>query len=401
MDGLKPLFGGFLKIPLPLELSGNFCSHKCTYCFANLNSPTRTLDTKSVLNLLANFEKRKSLEALLLQLGCPVMISNHVDPFAASNYRQLVPIMKMMSELNIEYSVQTKGGKGWEEILEVLKPSVWYISISHDQEATRKQIEPAAPPLEHRYELIEAVVSKGHTVIVGFNPCVEEWVLDPQLFLEKLKSLGVYAVWMEPIHINSKQKAAMPIRDREALGDKLLKECLSRKGADLSFFLKCREIAQDIGLEVMSVGQGITSNAFKPYYDLYEAAFPTTQELVNHCYLENIEFLTYRNYVDFFTPLLPEFAHPASYHYIDSQVRMCPEKALGFKAPKNPSYDLVLKSVLRNDIHHCHPVNNHAFAYAVDNDEKRWLDDDGCPILCFNEGGWTHEMIIYDKHPFS
>ena len=132
MDGLKPLYGGFLKIPLPIELSGNFCSHKCSYCFANLNSPTRTLDTKSVLNLLANFEKRKSLEALLLQLGCPVMISNHVDPFATSNYRQLVPIMKMMSELDIDYSVQTKGGKGWEEILEMLKPSVWYISISHE-----------------------------------------------------------------------------------------------------------------------------------------------------------------------------------------------------------------------------------------------------------------------------
>ena len=183
MDGLKPLFGGFLKIPLPLELSGNFCSHKCSYCFANLNSPTRTLDTKSVLNLLANFEKRKSLEASLLQLGCPVMISNHVDPFATSNYRQLVPIMKMMSELDIDYSVQTKGGKGWEEILEMLKPSVWYISISHDQETTRKQIEPAAPSIEHRYELIEAVASKGHTVIVGFNPCVEEWCLDPQTFL--------------------------------------------------------------------------------------------------------------------------------------------------------------------------------------------------------------------------
>jgi hypothetical protein len=60
MDGLKPLYGGLLKIPAPLELSGNWCSTNCPYCFANLNAPTRTLDVKGVSKLLADLDYQES-----------------------------------------------------------------------------------------------------------------------------------------------------------------------------------------------------------------------------------------------------------------------------------------------------------------------------------------------------
>ena len=79
MDGLKPLYGGLLKIPAPLELSGNWCAHACAYCFANLNAPTRTLDVKGVSRLLADYQNRNTIEGYLLRDGYPVIISNHPD----------------------------------------------------------------------------------------------------------------------------------------------------------------------------------------------------------------------------------------------------------------------------------------------------------------------------------
>ena len=402
MDGLKPLFGGLLKHPIPLELSGNFCSHKCSYCYANLNAPTRTMDVKSVQNLLAKYQDRNSLEAMLLRDGYPVMTSNHIDPFSASNYRQMIPFMETMTELGIGYSPQTKGGKGWEKVLEFMPKGVWYITISHDTEETRQLIEPAAPSLEHRYELIAELVKLGHTVLVGTNPCESEWLKDPIAYFENLKEIGVYGVWLEQLHLNVKQRAAMPDRDAARLGN-LAKDCLKKKKNPdrLNFLLECRAIAQSVGLEINSVGQGNYSLFFEPYKELYNAAFPTTQDMINHCAFEQKEFITYREWVELLAPNFPNFVTASNYHYVDSNARMSPELTLGFKAPKNPSFETILKCILRAEKLPNHPCHSLAFSFAVDKDEKRWLDDDGCPVLCFNDGGWTHEMIIYDKHPLN
>lgn len=40
---LDVYYGEFLINPIPLELSLNYCSHKCAYCFANVNQPGRLL----------------------------------------------------------------------------------------------------------------------------------------------------------------------------------------------------------------------------------------------------------------------------------------------------------------------------------------------------------------------
>ena len=69
MDGLKPLYGGLLKIPAPLELSGNWCAHSCPYCFANLNAPTRTLDVKGVSKLLADYQNRNTFDKVNQAIG--------------------------------------------------------------------------------------------------------------------------------------------------------------------------------------------------------------------------------------------------------------------------------------------------------------------------------------------
>ncbi len=318
MDGLKPLYGGLLKIPAPLELSGNWCSHSCAYCFANLNSPTRTLDVKGVSRLLADYQNRNTIEGYLLRDGYPVIVSNHIDPFSASNHRQMVPFMETMTELGIPYSVQTKGGKGWEKVLEFMPIGVWYVSISFSDDETRKAIEPSAPPLEHRYELLEALISKGHTVIVGCNPCEPDWLLDPIPFFDNLKEIGVFGTWMENLHINTKQKQVMPERDRKRLGEDLISDCLKKKHSDpyrKEFVEMCREYSRSIGLENYSIANGRYSNFFDAY-KMYPKLFPVVQQFINRCATLNREFFTQREWVEFFTPLLPTFITSQNYHYI-------------------------------------------------------------------------------------
>ena len=401
MDGLKPLYGALLKVPIPLDLSGNWCSHACPYCYANLNSPTRMMDVKSVQKLLANYESRITIESLLLKQGYPVMISNHIDPFSTSNYRQMVPIMEQMTTMGIPYSVQTKGGKGWEKVLEFMPKGVWYVSISFTDDETRKAIEPAAPPLAHRYEMIKEVIAHGHTVIIGANPCEPDWLKNPLPFFDNLKEIGVFGTWMESLHLNSKQGLVLSGRDRLQLTEELISRSMKRKSDPIraEFVSLCREYANLIGLKNHGMGAGRRSSFFDAYH-MYPKIFPTVQNFINHCWDNDKIFFTYREWIDFFKPLLPDFVTSQNYHYIDSNVRMCPEKALGFKVPKNPTFESILKCSLRSDKVPFNPVNKAAFSYAVDSDGKHYLDDDNCPILCYSPSGWTHSMIEYEKHPF-
>jgi DNA repair photolyase len=60
---IEPYWGEFLISPIPLELSLNYCSHKCAYCFANLNDPKRTSDVKAIMRFLSDYLERETPQA--------------------------------------------------------------------------------------------------------------------------------------------------------------------------------------------------------------------------------------------------------------------------------------------------------------------------------------------------
>ena len=122
-------YGELLISPLPIELSGNFCSHMCGYCFANLNQPNRKYDVLKTMRFLKEFKTRRSLTAKLLKNGYPVLYSNKIDPFSASNFMHSLPLIELMVQMNIKISIQTRGGHGIDEVLKILPKSVFYISI--------------------------------------------------------------------------------------------------------------------------------------------------------------------------------------------------------------------------------------------------------------------------------
>ena len=66
---LDTYWGEFLTSPAPMELSLNYCSHGCEYCFANINTPDRKADVKAILRLLRDYPTRAPVVASLLRSG--------------------------------------------------------------------------------------------------------------------------------------------------------------------------------------------------------------------------------------------------------------------------------------------------------------------------------------------
>lgn len=147
---IQPFYGEFLVQPFPLDLALNYCSHKCAYCFANLNKPGRKADLHGIVRQIDRMHDHENLTARLLREGYPVVMSNKVDPFAASNYKLTLPLLKLFKAKGIPVAFQTKGGKGIEDALKLVAPSYWYVSIAFQDDAIRRKIEPGAPSIDER-----------------------------------------------------------------------------------------------------------------------------------------------------------------------------------------------------------------------------------------------------------
>jgi len=316
-DKLKVFFGEFLVLPVPLELGGNWCSHGCNYCFANADKPHRQIDVNAVTSLLNNYHKRNGLDAKLLRLQYPVNVSNHVDPFSESNHPVLLPIMRLLTELDIPIYFQTRGGneRAITETLDFIKPSVFYVSMTHQNDETRKWHEPNAPSMDFRFSLISELVTRGHRVLVGLNPLVPEWIPEPEEMTARLKSLGVEGVWVECLHLNRYQRDGMKEWQRKRLGPELIKRSmkLHPHEATWNHFLRARQAVIDSGMDVYTAGQPNESYFFDPYHETYPKTFPVVQDFVNFCYQEQIKVITWDIWSAFFYSGLPRVGETAQH----------------------------------------------------------------------------------------
>lgn len=318
-DGLRVFFGEFGILPVPLELSGNWCSHSCSYCFANAAVPQRQLDLRSVMSLLSNMDKRTGLDARLLRMRYPVNISNHVDPFSESNHKHMVPIMELMTGLDIPIYFQTRGGNegAIAKTLDFIKPSVFYVSITHDNETTRELIEPNAPTIAHRLEFLRELKRRGHRLLVGLNPLVPEWWEDIDKMLLTLKEIGVEGFWIETFHLNYRQRSGLKSWQKKRLGEPLIKKAMKifSDPEHEEFWAETRNKAIAMGFEVMTAGQPGVNGFYDPFHETYSATFPTMQGFVNYCAENEARLITWDDWRDYFLPRLPKVG--ASNQHID------------------------------------------------------------------------------------
>lgn len=286
---IYPYVGDFLISPIPLQLSFNFCSHKCSYCFANLNNPNRTFDLKEFQAQLRSIGNRSDLQSFLLKNRYPVLVSNLVDPFAGSNYGIAAPVLEQLTNMGIPVSIQTRGGKGIDDVLSFLPKSVWYISIPMVDESVRRQIEPAAPSILSRLDLIRQLIDKGHSVVVGVNPTVQDWLKeDFTMLLDECQMLGVTGIWIAALHFSPRQVKVMPAADRARLGEVVLSKGLKNgRGLQQSCYDYIDQVAgyaKSIGLEVEGLHDGSVNNFFEPYQEIYKSSFGSVHDFINWCH---------------------------------------------------------------------------------------------------------------------
>lgn len=400
---IYPYVGDFLINPVPLQLSFNFCSHKCSYCFANLNNPSRTFDVKEFQSQLKGIFTNNSLQSVLLRHKYPVVISNLVDPFATSNYGVAVPVIEMLTQMQIPVALQTRGGKGIDEVLTFLPKSVWYVSIPMLNDAIRKKVEPGAPDIQSRLDLIDKLKAKGHEVLVGINPTIEDFLPanDSRQLIDILKSKGVHGIWVAAMHFNTKQLKVMPAKDRERIGEVIIKKGLTNSRAlqkdCFDFIDSIKDYALSKGIWVEGMFDGERNEFFNPFFSTYEKIFPTIHNFIAFCHdtkSEN-EAVYYQEFENMMLPyLIPGAWNVSPYmrcmsQKVDDEIRA----TVGYKQ----TFKWLLK-LFWNEYRMKRTLNRYwSFALSVNYDGKEMkpnIDTDGNLIYHFNKSTFEEDYFI-------
>ena len=395
---IDPFIGEFLISPVPLELSFNYCSHKCAYCFANLNVPDRRVDIKAVLRTIQDFQSRKTLTAKLMQQGYPICISNKVDPLAVSNDHQALPVISMLEDLQIPVQIQTKGGRKEDELIRIMqRPAVWYVSISFMDDALRKKIEPGAPTIQSRIELIQKLTEAGHKVILGLNPLVSEWLPDPEDLISACYRAGCRYAWIEHLHFHDNQIENLTQRERGVIGESTIEEAKRKTVTEENRrqLNKAHAICWRYGIETFSGHLHHRSEFHRPYRECYGNTFPTMQDFINACWdiLGDEEaVVSYEQFEGEILPRLPDIDGTLC-HYLRAGNYGVVEK---YTIPNQLNYQGVLRRGWMWPELKFAPSRWRCFAMAMEQGVDEWnplVDDTGMPWHVWCPGG-TEERYL-------
>lgn len=400
---IYPYVGDFLINPVPLQLSFNWCSHACSYCFANLNNPSRSFDTKELQRQLKSIFSNNTLQAALLRMKYPVIISNLVDPFATSNYAFSIPTIELMTSMGIPIAFQTRGGKGIDDVIKNTPPSVWYISVPMFDDDIRRKIEPAAPSIKSRLDLIDSLTSAGHQVIVGINPTVEDWLpkSDYKILLHTLKKMGVSGIWVAALHFNTKQLKIMPEKDKVRLGERIiakgLKNARELQKDCFMYIDELKNYSLQNGLHVEGMFEGEPNSFFDVYQKTYPNVFPTIHSFINWCHQskgEN-EPVYYHEFEDQLLPQLIKGAYNVSPYMrcmsqsLDEEVR----QSIGYKQ----SFQWLLNLCWNERRMKRQPNRYWTFAQSVNYDGETMTenrDTNGNLVFHFNKNTYEEDFFI-------
>lgn len=296
--------GELLISPFPMELSMNYCSHKCAYCFANLNNPGRSLDAMSVINTLKNAPNSNTLVSTLIKEKYPILISNLVDPFAKSNYKATISLTEIITSMGIPIAWQTRGGDGIDDVLSMLEtPQSWYISIPYVNENTRVLLEPGSTTIESRWGLIQKLKERGHFVSVGLNPLYEGWtnIDDAISIINKCKALGVTDIWIQGLHLNAAQVKNMSEREAHAMGEDVIANAKKRSDQQQAYVRMVIKIAHEAGMSPYFPGMPTPTQYVENISAPYKTRFKTNHDYINYLYAtkKSGDFVRFSEYYEF------------------------------------------------------------------------------------------------------
>lgn len=282
--------GEFLFHPTMLEMSGNTCTHNCCYCFANIRKQSRYSKINSAFNQLKK-TNIKTFVDYLIQNDYPICLSNSTDPFSQTDYINTINLAQYLKEKQNGIFWQTKGGKGVDEVLEILsekRNQVWYITITTLDAELSKRIEANAPTPNERIELVKKLISKGYLVVIAINPLSELWLpkKEFEIFIKTFSDLGVKHFVIEQLHLNKKEIKNFTPNRRSKFTDIEIETVLEHK-KELQYARDCVDYVDSIGLMPMKIGMPKKSLFFNEIRSKLGKSSPNHFDLINYCFENN------------------------------------------------------------------------------------------------------------------
>ena len=287
--------------------------------------------------------------------------------------------------------------------VDLLRPSVFYISLETLDDDIGANSAPGAPRPSDRLQMIEALIGLGHKVCVGVNPVVPQWIPDPELMVMTLHKLGVSGIWVQSLHLSGKQiKRLRPI-DRRRLGEEIIEQA-KPKNRSKPEILEClstlRNKANELGMHVYDSQQRERSDYFEVFKEVYPNRYPLMQDFVNHCWdaFDDGGLIYYSEWEAMMLESLPDGIWPIGQHIgavagptFWSQARDFIKK----DKPNQMTYAALLRLIWRFKESVLAPINIPCISWAGDFETRHngdrewfhWLDDDDMPIMVFNPVG--------------
>ncbi len=295
---INEFLGEFMFHPAPLELSGNLCSHNCCYCFANIRKQSRYLSLKSIIKQI-NKDRIVTYKDALINEGYPICISNKTDPFSDSNYVQTLAISRELNKLKNGIFIQTKGGKGIDEFIDITKQKdvVFYITITTLNESIKKRIEPGAPDTLKRLEIAQKLKEMGYLVIIAINPVLEEWmpVCDIYKLLNILKKIGIKHICTEALHLNKRELLTFSESRKRSFNQSEI-DYAKERGTFQNYVKKIIPLIQQEGFEVMKLGLPFESNFFDEIRSVFKHIFPNQLDIINYAHKKGEGIYTFDSF---------------------------------------------------------------------------------------------------------
>jgi len=406
-DSIRAFKGELLWAPEALELSMSWCSHACSYCYANARKPNRRADLMATVNLLANFRKRNTREARLLQLGYPVNASNHVDVFAGTNATQFEPIWELMVAQDVPIVFQTRGAhkpqqKILDRVIAETPRCVWYVSIPMWDDSIRKRIEPQAPSIPYRFELIQQLKEAGHEVVVGANPTCLDWLPEFEPLVDRCREVGAWGLWFSKLYFGRTFGESLTAKQVEMITPDLIERCgCNGSDVDHQHIMQMIEYAESAGLATYYHSADRPSMVFDAWERIYPKLMPMIQQLINaaddayqaegdadYLVIEKAEAIGAMH------PLPEGFNYGVFFHSDVKQFRIeygLPQGATLPRLDVAGFWDLIWRSEYFS--RRSGPLSAGCFAYAsIKNGDEitPLLDDAGNRLLVYRPEGWRH-----------
>jgi len=164
------------------------CDHHCVYCYASSYIPrfARCRPKKSLLLTLQR-------EAAKLK-GETVSIANSSDPYPCMEAEAGLTrkCLEILSQCDCRIQIITKSTLVTRDTDFLGKvPCTVAVTITTDDDATAKLIEPNAPSSTERLKTIEALTRKGIPALVRIDPIIPYVNDNPATLIDTLASIGV------------------------------------------------------------------------------------------------------------------------------------------------------------------------------------------------------------------